>query len=63
MPAQMRRIYDTLELGGFENALPIVQKYADAHGDYIRNHYDLLPETRQRILRRWAHWINKYGYA
>jgi len=63
MPSQMRRIYDTLELGGFENALPGIREYAEAHRDYVRNRFELPPETRERISRRWANWIRKYGYS
>jgi omega-hydroxy-beta-dihydromenaquinone-9 sulfotransferase len=63
MPSQMRRIYDTLELGECESALPAIREYADAHRDYVRNRFELPPETRERISRRWADWIRTYGYA
>jgi omega-hydroxy-beta-dihydromenaquinone-9 sulfotransferase len=60
--AQMRRIYSELDLGEFEKALPALQQYAQGRADYQRNRYEIEPETRAQIVRRWGDFIEKYGY-
>lgn len=60
--AQMRRVYDELELGGFDDMLPALQAHvADAAG-YKTNRYQLPAETRDEITRRWGSFIERYGY-
>jgi hypothetical protein len=54
MPGQMRRIYQTLELGEFDRVLPAIRQYVAARADYRTNRYQIPPETRERISRRWA---------
>jgi hypothetical protein len=61
--AQMRRIYQELDLGGFEEALPAVTKHMEGQADYQRNRYEIAPELREEIGRRWSGYIAKYGYA
>jgi hypothetical protein len=63
MTGQMRRIYDTLELGGFDLALPEIRKYVEDRAGYKANHYELSPEVRARISRRWGSYMRQYGYA
>lgn len=59
---QMERIYDTLQLGGFDSARPALEKYVAAQAGYKTNRYDMSPELRDAITRRWATFIDKYGY-
>ena len=60
---QMRLLYDKLQLGGYEAALPAIQKYLAAHAGYQTNRYPSLPpELRAEILRRWGAVIERYGY-
>jgi hypothetical protein len=54
MPGQMRRIYETLELGEFDRVLPAIRQYAAARAGYRTSRYEISPETRERISRRWA---------
>jgi omega-hydroxy-beta-dihydromenaquinone-9 sulfotransferase len=59
---QMRRVYDRLELGGFEAALPAIEAYFSEKKDYKKNRYEMTPELRAEITRRWASYVRKYGY-
>ena len=54
MPGQMRRIYETLELSEFDQVLSAIRQYAVARAGYQTNRYEIPPETRERISRRWA---------
>ncbi len=60
---EMRRVYDELNLGEFDKALPGIEKYVASQADYQRNRYDIAPETRERIARRWAAFLTRYGYS
>jgi len=59
---QLRRLYDALELPGFENALPHIQRYLQQTKDYETNKYVLTPEQRAIIEQRCAAVIQRYGY-
>jgi hypothetical protein len=59
---QMRRIYEALDLGGFEEARPALEKHMEGQADYKRNRYEIAPELREEIARRWSAYIAKYGY-
>jgi hypothetical protein len=60
---QMRRLYDALELGGFEEARPHVEEYLAANAGYKTNRYpNLSPQTFAEISRRWGPVIRRYGY-
>src|SRR5262249_33546072 len=61
---QMRRLYEALRLGGFEEVKPHLERYLDEHATYQTNHYpDLSPELHAEITRRWGKVIQRYGYA
>jgi omega-hydroxy-beta-dihydromenaquinone-9 sulfotransferase len=60
---QMRRVYDTLELGGFDDAKPALDEYVANHAGYKTNRYEMSPDIQEQITRRWATFIEKYGYA
>ena len=61
---QIKRLYDHLELSGYEEAAPHVQKYLLEHADYQTNRYaSLTPELRAEITRRWGPIIERYGYG
>lgn len=59
---ELRRVYDELELGGLDAALPAVEQYLAASKDYQTNRYQLSSEDRAEIARRWAEPIRHYGY-
>jgi hypothetical protein len=61
--AQVRAIYEHLELGDFAPVLPKLEQYMAATADYTTNRYELSPELRDAITQRWGHVMRRYGYA
>jgi hypothetical protein len=60
---QMRALYEHLELGGFEQVLPRLRAYLEAHQGYKTNRYPRLdPDLRAKITQRWGSVIRRYGY-
>jgi len=60
---QLRDVYDRLHLSEFENVVPRLQEYLDRNKGYETNKYDLAPELRAEIGRRWGEQIRRFGYA
>jgi hypothetical protein len=60
---RMRAMYEQLELGEFEKLLPRLQDYVARSAGYETNRYELTPELRAEITRRWGPVIRKYGYG
>ncbi|MBC7235517.1 MAG: sulfotransferase [Chloroflexi bacterium] len=64
MEGQMERIYDELQLGGFEEVRPRIQEYAQAHAGYQKNRYQPLPRAlRQQIAQAWGRAFQEWGYS
>jgi hypothetical protein len=61
--AQLRKLYDRLELGGYEAFLPRLEKFLESTRKYETNRYQLSVEQKQAIDRRWGPMIEQYGYA
>jgi hypothetical protein len=61
--AQMRKLYDHFQLGGFEQYLPRLQSYLATIKGYETNRYQLTAEERARIAQRWGPVIRRYGYG
>ncbi|MBN1588001.1 MAG: sulfotransferase [Pirellulales bacterium] len=59
----IRRIYEELELGEFDEALPALREHTAAAAGYKTNRYELPAETRDEITRRWGSFIERYGYG
>jgi len=60
---QMRRVYQELNLDGFERALPRMEAYFAEKADYKTNRYQLPPQLAAEICRRWATFFQRYGYS
>jgi omega-hydroxy-beta-dihydromenaquinone-9 sulfotransferase len=60
---QMRLIYDRLELGDFDAVLPAIQQYVAGQKDYKTNRYQITPEVRAEVTRRWGKYLREHGYA
>ncbi len=60
--AQVQKLYEHLALGGFEELRPRLQDYLAKNRGYQTNQYDLPPELRAAIGRRWGEVIRRYGY-
>ena len=59
----MRAVYQQLELGDFDRVLPALKKYFADKADYQTNRFQLSPEQRAEIDRRWQPFLERYGYA
>ena len=60
---QIREIYGRFELGRFDAVLPAIERYLTANKDYQTNRYELDPELRDQIDRRWGPFMRRYGYC
>jgi hypothetical protein len=60
---QLRRLYEQLDLGDFEEARPHVERYLVETSGYERNRWTLSDEQRAEIERHWGEVIRKYGYG
>jgi hypothetical protein len=61
--SQMRALYAGLQLGEFEKYLPRLEEYLARIQGYERNRYELTPELRAEIVRRWGSIMDRYGYG
>jgi hypothetical protein len=59
---QMKALYAHLDLGDFENLRSRLDQYLAAIAGYETNRYELTPERRAEITRRWGEFIHRYGY-
>ena len=62
IPGQLKRIYQELELDGFDAVEPELQKYANRSKGYKTNRYEISDEIRDQISERWKPYFEKYGY-
>jgi len=60
---EMRRVYEELELGDYENVRPQLEEYVADWKDYKPNQHELEPEIKDEIRYRWAGYFEKYGYG
>jgi len=56
------KIYQTLELGDFDEARTIFQQYADSQKEYKKNKFSIDPELKSQIATRWKRYFERYGY-
>lgn len=61
---ELRRIYETLDLGGWEAFEPRLHAYLDTVANYEKNKAKPLPDPiRQRLAERWGPWTSRWGYT
>jgi hypothetical protein len=60
---QMRRLYETLGLGGFDAVRPAVEGYFAQRRDYRTNRYNMSPEQRARVEAALERVIRETGYS
>jgi omega-hydroxy-beta-dihydromenaquinone-9 sulfotransferase len=60
---QMRALYEHFHLGGFDAYLPHLEHYLASVKGYETNRYELAPDKRAEITRRWGEVIRRQGYA
>jgi hypothetical protein len=59
---QMRKLYDQLELGGFEKVKPAIDAYFAEQEEYKTNRYEQPEAERAQIRRHWKAYFERYGY-
>ncbi len=59
----LRRIYDQLQLDGYDAALPEFRKYIDAQKGYVKNKFTIGPRLRSKINSHLGFYFERYGYA
>jgi hypothetical protein len=60
--SQLKRVYDTLGLEGFEEAETDFDEYLKSQKDYQKNQYSLTTEEIQRVSEAWSADIERWGY-
>jgi hypothetical protein len=60
---EMRLLYDGLQLGDFEPVRPRLEEYLENLKGYETNRYEITPQLRAEIGKRWGEVIRRYGYA
>ena len=55
-------IYQSLELGGFDEVRPVFEQYADSQKEYQKNRFSMEPELKSQIASRWKRYFDRYGY-
>lgn len=58
----LRLIYETLELEGFEEALPRFREHIASQTNYKKNKFTLEPEFRDKINKALGFYFEHYGY-
>lgn len=58
----LRRIYDALELDGFDDALPYFREHIDSVRRYVKNKFELSPQLRDKINANLGFYFKRYGY-
>jgi hypothetical protein len=59
---EMEKLYERLDLGGFDEYVPRLKEYLADNSGYETNRYQLDPRQRTEITRRWRDVILRYGY-
>ncbi|MCE9545080.1 MAG: sulfotransferase [Planctomycetia bacterium] len=58
----LKTIYEQLNLGDFEAALPHIRPFVESSKEYKTNRYLPDAETQAEIARRWGDYARRYGY-
>jgi hypothetical protein len=60
--AQLREIYERLELGDFSRIEPALDAHLADVKNYRTNRHSMNDETRELIRREWRRYFEEYGY-
>lgn len=58
----LKRIYDELELDGFEEALPYFREHIASVNSYVKNKFELKPRLRDKINDKLGFYFERYSY-
>ncbi|MCQ8183788.1 sulfotransferase family protein [Parvularcula maris] len=56
------RLYDELELGGFEEARPRFEAYLGSIEGYQKNRFEKPKTVGTKVAEAWAPWFERWGY-
>lgn len=59
---ELRKVYDSLQLDGFDAARPRVEEYLRQNAGYETNKYELTAAQRATVESHWGDVIRRYGY-
>lgn len=59
---ELRKIYEALDLPGFDHYRQKVSGYLEKIADYKKNQYVLTSEDRFQVRTRWSRIFKRYGY-
>ena len=59
---ELRRVYETLGLPGFEEAEPAIGAYVDSQRAYRKNRLELSDQDRRAVRERWAFAFKAFSY-
>lgn len=60
---ELARVYDALELGEFGAYRPRLEAHLATLRGYETNVYEMTPQLRDEISRRWGEPLRRYGYV
>ena len=60
---QVKKIYSTLKLSGFEDALPEMKKYLEKQSEYKTNVYTIDDKIVQHVNSHWKFTIDRWNYT
>lgn len=58
-----RKIYETLDLPGFEQARPAIEAYLNKKKGYKKNQYKYDPRTVELVESKWKFALDQWGYT
>ena len=58
----IRRIYEGLALPGFEESVPIFERYLDTVKTYKKNNFEYSERVAEKVENRLGYFIEKWGY-
>ncbi len=59
----IKKIYETVGIGDFENIKPALEKYLEENKDYKKNIYPPIEENlKKKIYERWKKYFDYWGY-
>jgi len=58
----LEKLYRELELDGYENVRPEIEKFAATQKEYKKNKFEIASELKQKIADRWTWYFDHYGY-
>lgn len=60
--SEINRVYEQLEIGGFEQAVPAIEQYFDSRKDHQNNPFSIDQTLQSEIDSNWHQYMEAYGY-